>query len=152
MSGVSIPRFNMLKKSFEENFTEQGEIGANVYAEGRFVGCWEHNRDKSVLWSIDTIVYMMSFAKGITALCLWILIDRRLVDLNTCVAEYWQDFGQNGKNKIKKILGHQAAIYYFDKTSSSNSNFNWNDAIFAWKNKSQHIMTIHFVQQEAMDL
>jgi CubicO group peptidase (beta-lactamase class C family) len=40
-------------------------------------------------WERDTLVDCRSATKGLTALCLALLIDRGLVDLDIPVASYW---------------------------------------------------------------
>jgi CubicO group peptidase (beta-lactamase class C family) len=55
---------------------------------------------------------MMSVAKGITAICFNMLIDRGLVDADEYVIKYWPEYGQNGKEKtrVRHFLDHTAAV------------------------------------------
>ena len=63
-------------------------------------------------WDAPTTVCMMSVAKGITAICFNMLIDRGLVDPNARVTEYWPEYGRNGKEKtlVRHFLDHTAAV------------------------------------------
>jgi CubicO group peptidase (beta-lactamase class C family) len=65
-----------------------------------------------VPWDAPTTVCMMSVAKGITAICFNMLIDRGLVDPNARVTEYWPGYGRNGKEKtlVRHFLDHTAAV------------------------------------------
>ena len=60
----------------------------------------------------DTMVCMMSVAKGISATAIAMLYDRGLIDLYSPVARYWPDFAQAGKNKITvcQALSHLAGV------------------------------------------
>jgi CubicO group peptidase (beta-lactamase class C family) len=47
-------------------------------------------------WQRDTLVNVYSTAKGLTALCAHVLVDRQEIDLDAPVAAYWPDFAQQG--------------------------------------------------------
>jgi CubicO group peptidase (beta-lactamase class C family) len=53
-----------------------------------------------------------SIAKPFTSMCIFKLIEQNKIDLTTPVAEYWPEFGTQGKEKItiKQVLLHQAGI------------------------------------------
>jgi CubicO group peptidase (beta-lactamase class C family) len=55
---------------------------------------------------------MMSVAKGITAICFNMVVDRGLVDPNARVTKYWPEYGQSGKEKtlVRHFLDHTAAV------------------------------------------
>src|SRR5690606_40466687 len=78
------------------------------------VDVWGGWRDGAMTrpWDAPTTVCMMSVAKGITAICFNMLIDRGLVDPDAYVVEYWPEYGQNGKEKtrVRHILDHTAAV------------------------------------------
>src|SRR5690606_39440661 len=51
-------------------------------------------------------------AKGITAICFNMPIDRGRVDPTAYVTDYWPECGKNGKDKtrVRHVLDHTAAI------------------------------------------
>jgi CubicO group peptidase (beta-lactamase class C family) len=63
-------------------------------------------------WQADTIVCMMSVAKGISGIAFNILIDRGLVDPEQPVARFWPEFAQNGKEGVlvRHVLDHTAGL------------------------------------------
>ena len=89
----------------------EDEIGAgcSVVREGKTVvdiwGGWRNGAmDDS--WDEFSTVCMMSVAKGITAICFNMLMDRGLVHPDDPVIKYWPEYGQNGKEStlIKHFL------------------------------------------------
>jgi CubicO group peptidase (beta-lactamase class C family) len=55
---------------------------------------------------------MMSVAKGVTAICFNMLIERGLIHPNDPVIKYWPEYGNNGKAKtlVRHFLDHTAAV------------------------------------------
>ncbi|OJU71580.1 MAG: hypothetical protein BGO05_19645 [Rhizobiales bacterium 63-7] len=99
------------------NYEVEEEIGSAsaLYVDGRKVfDIWAGFRDeaKTKPWGQDTIVCMMSVAKGISGIAFNILIDRGLVDPDAPVAKYWPEFAQNGKEGIlvRHVLDHTAGL------------------------------------------
>ena len=116
-SGAYDPRFEAVVEAFVENYRVEDELGSAVAVtlDGRPVvdlwGGWA-NQHRTRPWERDTLVCMMSVAKGVTAVCFNMLLDRGLVDLDAPVARYWPEFAQNGKEGIlvRHVLDHTAAI------------------------------------------
>jgi CubicO group peptidase (beta-lactamase class C family) len=103
--------------AFAENYSVEEEIGSatSLYVDGRkVVDLWGGYRDeaRSEPWQKDTILCMMSVAKGIAGMSFNILIDRGLVDPDKPVAEYWPEFARNGKDGVlvRHILDHTAGL------------------------------------------
>lgn len=117
LAGSYEPEYQAVVDAFIENFNVEDEIGAacSIVLGGRTVvdiyGGWR-NGAKTAVWDAPTTVCMMSVAKGITAICFNMLIDRGLVDPNARVVEYWPEYGQNGKEKtlVRHFLDHTAAV------------------------------------------
>ncbi len=117
LGGTYEPEFRPVVDAFIENFKVEDEVGAacSIVLDGRTVvdiwGGWR-NAAKTVPWDAPTTVCMMSVAKGITAICFNMLIDRGLVDPNAYVTDYWPEYGKNGKDKtrVRHVLDHTAAI------------------------------------------
>jgi len=109
--------FSAVFDAFAENFAVEDEVGAavSVVVDGRtVVDLWGGWRDgaRTRPWERDTLVCMMSVAKGVTGIAFNMLVDRGLIDLDAPVAAYWPEFAQNGKEGIlvRWILDHRAAI------------------------------------------
>ncbi len=117
LTGEYDPAFRRVVEAFAENYTAEEEIGSAtaVYVDGRKVAdVWGGYRDPdhSLPWEKDTIVCMMSVAKGIAGMAFNVLIDRGLVDPDAPVATYWPEFAQNGKESVlvRHILDHTAGL------------------------------------------
>jgi CubicO group peptidase (beta-lactamase class C family) len=117
VQGTCDPRFELVRRELERNFSERGEVGASVAItlDGRpVVDLWGGFADHATgrPWEKDTLVVIWSCTKGATALCAHILVDRGELDLNAPVARYWPEFAQNGKETIpvRMLLNHQAGL------------------------------------------
>lgn len=117
IEGECTPEFIAVRRAFERNFAEHGELGAAVavYYEGRpVVDLWGglRDRERGLPWQADTICTMMSVAKGICALSIAMLAGRGLLTLDDPVAKYWPEFAAEGKERvtIRQALGHLACI------------------------------------------
>jgi CubicO group peptidase (beta-lactamase class C family) len=108
--------------AFRTNFAEHGELGAacSVYAGGEcVVDLWGGVADRATgaPWTRDTVALVMSTTKGATAIVANRLAARGEVDLDAPVAEYWPEFGVNGKEqtKVRWLLTHQAGLPYVER-------------------------------------
>jgi len=117
LAGNYEPEYRRVVDAFIENFRVEDEIGAgcSIMRDGATVvdvwGGWR-NGAMTEAWERPTTVCMMSVAKGITAICFNMLIDRGLVDPDEYVVHYWPEYGQNGKEKtrVRHFLDHTAAV------------------------------------------
>src|SRR5687768_3841637 len=96
LQGDYAPEYQPVVDAFCENFMVEDEVGAavSIMREGRMVvDLWGGWRDAKmqIPWDASTTVCMMSVAKGITAICFNMLIDRGLVDPEARVTEYWPE-------------------------------------------------------------
>lgn len=117
VSGEYDAAYQPVVDAFVRNFTDHGEVGASlcVQHEGAvMVDVWggTADRDTGRPWERDTISVVHSCTKGATALCLHLLIDRGLVDLEAPVAEYWPEFATNGKERatVRMMLDHSVGV------------------------------------------
>ena len=117
IGGSYAPGFEPVRDAFFRNFRDFEEIGGAVavYWKGiPVVDLWGGYRDpdRRVPWTADTLVCMMSVAKGVAATAIAILCDRGLIDLTAPMARYWPEFAQNGKQDITvtQALSHLAGI------------------------------------------
>ncbi|HET7120863.1 MAG TPA: serine hydrolase domain-containing protein [Solirubrobacterales bacterium] len=109
--------FEAVAEAFEANFATRGEHGAAFAAtlDGEpVVDLWGGfaDADAGESWRRDTLHVAFSGTKGLTALCMAMLVDRGLLDLDDRVAAHWPEFGANGKAEITvaEVLSHRARI------------------------------------------
>jgi CubicO group peptidase (beta-lactamase class C family) len=159
--GICKEKFSAIYDAFLVNFVENGEIGARVtviQGEETVVDLWGGYTDETRMheWHEDTLVNTMSISKGIVAMAAHLLADRRLLEYEAPVAQYWPEFGQAGKEKItvRQLLSHQASLVYaedalpgdvlnFDAfaTKLAAQSPNWEP----WKTPSYHSVSYGFL-------
>ncbi len=113
--------FESVRRSFLENFTHRGELGAAccMYIHGeKVVDLWGGLRHRATEepWQEDTMVIVFSATKGIAGMALALAHSRGLLDYDERVCTYWPDFGQAGKESItvRQLLSHQAGLQVID--------------------------------------
>jgi len=114
--------FERVRKAFERNFTEHGELGAafSVYHKGeKVVDLWGGIADEATNtpWQEDTMTVVFSTTKGMSALAMAVAHSRGLFDYDEPVATYWSDFAQNGKANVtvRQMMNHQAGLCAIDE-------------------------------------
>lgn len=115
------PGFEAVRREFERNLTERGELGAACAA---FVGgekvvdLWGGVRDArdSSPWEEDTLILVYSTSKGLAAMTLAVAHTRGWLDYDKRVTTYWPEFGQAGKERVtvRQLLGHEAGLPVID--------------------------------------
>ncbi|MDQ0144662.1 serine hydrolase domain-containing protein [Pseudarthrobacter niigatensis] len=110
-------RFGKVVDAYLENYRQGDELGSSLHvtvAGNTVVDLWGGWTDDARMkpWTQDTLVCMMSVAKGISAIAIAVLVDRGQLDLDKPVANYWPEFGQNGKEIIllRWVLDHRAGL------------------------------------------
>lgn len=96
--------FVAVKTAFENNFTQGGELGASFAFSLNgdiIIDIWAGYRDaaRTKPWEKDTLCLVNSITKMPTALCVHILADWGLLDMDAPVCRYWSEFAQAGKEK-----------------------------------------------------
>ena len=111
------PGFERVAEAFAENFTIRGDVGAAFAAtlDGRsVVDIWGGMADSASgrRWQQDTMQLIFSGTKGLTALCVAMLIDRGLLALGDTVCSHWPEFAAMGKEGITvaEVLSHRARL------------------------------------------
>jgi CubicO group peptidase (beta-lactamase class C family) len=122
VEGSISPGFEGVKREFQRNFAERGELGAacTAYVDGqKVVDLWGGVRDarSGEPWSSDTLVLVYSTSKGLAAMTLALAHSRGWLDYDERVASYWPEFGQAGKGEItvRQLLGHEAGLPVVDE-------------------------------------
>jgi CubicO group peptidase (beta-lactamase class C family) len=113
MAGWCDRRFSAVEDAFEANSAAGLEAGAAcaVVVDGSMVvDLWGGMADPDTgrLWDRDTLVDCRSATKGLTALCLAILVDRGLVDFDDPVRRFWPELHVDPT--VRHALSHQAGI------------------------------------------
>jgi CubicO group peptidase (beta-lactamase class C family) len=111
------PHFLPVSDAFEANFEAGLEAGAAcaVVVDGRFVlDVWGGEADVETRrpWERDTLVDCRSATKGLTALCLAMLVDRGFVDLDVPLRRYWPEL--RADPTVRQAVSHQAGIPIID--------------------------------------
>ena len=86
-----------------------------VYLDGEpVVDVWTGWSDRSGHrpWTADTAPMVFSATKGMAATVIHRLADRGLIDYEAPVAEYWKEFGANGKADltVRDVMRHAAGL------------------------------------------
>ncbi len=122
VDGSVSPGFEDVKREFERNFEERGELGAAcaAYVAGsKVVDLWGGVRDarSGEPWRDDTLVLVYSTSKGLAAMTLALAHSRGWLDYDERVASYWPEFGQAGKEEVtvRQLLGHEAGLPVVDE-------------------------------------
>jgi CubicO group peptidase (beta-lactamase class C family) len=122
IEGLVSSGFEEVRREFERNFAERGELGAACAA---FVGgekvvdLWGGVRDArdGAPWREDTLVLVYSTSKGLAAMTLALAHSRGWLDYDERVAAYWPEFAEAGKEAVtaRQLLGHEAGLPIVDE-------------------------------------
>jgi len=129
--GHCAPAFAAVRDAFERNFAEHGERGAAVAIRHRgepVVDLWAGAADPAGRpWEDDTLAVVFSTTKGLAALCVHMLVDRGLVDVEAPLARYWPEFAANGKGgvTVAMALSHQAGLPVWQGPLPEDALQNW---------------------------
>lgn len=114
--GAYEPRFEPVAKLMRRQIKHYGGgAAAAVFLEGKpVVDIWAGRaRKDGTPWRRDTMSICYSGTKGITSTALHMLVTEGLIDYEAPVADYWPEFGCNGKQQItvRQLLSHQAGLH-----------------------------------------
>lgn len=117
VQGAADARFSCAVQTFARLFAGRrfGGGALSVYVDGEpVVDVWTGWSDRrgEVLWGADTGGMVFSASKGVAATVLHRLADRGLLSYDAPIAEYWPEFGANGKSEItvRDMLRHRAGL------------------------------------------
>lgn len=124
VQGAADPHFTAVIRAFAALYpTRQFGGGAlSVYIDGApVVDVWMGRSDRAgdVPWTADTGAMVFSATKGLAAMVIHRLVDRGLLSYDAPMAEYWPEFGANGKEKItvNDVLRHRAGLAHLNGVS-----------------------------------
>ncbi|MEJ7935495.1 serine hydrolase domain-containing protein [Sphingobium sp. AN558] len=115
--GTVAPGYEPVRAAFEDNFASGKELGAHfaVYRDGApLVDLWGGSADEAgtVPVTENTLYTLMSTTKGLTSMCIAMLVDRAKLNYETPVATYWPEFAAEGKGAVTvgELMSHQAGL------------------------------------------
>lgn len=122
IAGFVTPEFEAVRHEFVRNFLERGEQGAacTIFHRGvKVVDLWGGYRCTKTAspWTKQTLCLAFSVTKGMAAAAMAVAHSQGLFELDECVATYWPEFAQNGKEQItvRELLAHQAGLTSVDQ-------------------------------------
>ncbi|HBJ94074.1 serine hydrolase domain-containing protein [Ponticaulis sp.] len=115
--------FEDVRRVFEENFADDGELGAGfaAYQDGECIISLQGgfaDRAKTRPFDEHTLTPVYSTTKPIAALVVGHVVDQAPgITLDTRVAEFWPEFAAEGKDDltIADLLSHQAGLCGFEE-------------------------------------
>jgi CubicO group peptidase (beta-lactamase class C family) len=117
IQGAADPNFACAVRGFAALFPHPrfGGGALSVYLDGEpVVDVWTGTCDRRGRrhWQADTAPMVFSATKGVASTVIHRLADRGLIDYKAPVAEYWPEFGANGKAAITvgDVLRHRAGL------------------------------------------
>lgn len=130
--GFVAPGFEGVRDAFVANFEDGLEAGAALavqvndtvvvdlwagVTDGRFgaaplCASTAATSGPSQPWSRDSLAYLFSATKGMTAVAAAVLVDQGHLAYSDRIAQYWPEFGTNGKENITvaHVLSHQSGV------------------------------------------
>lgn len=122
IEGFAAADFQEVRREFERNFAERGELGGAcaVYHRGqKVVDLWGGHRCGKTAspWSQRTMSLVFSVSKGMAAAAMAVAHSRGLFEFDQPVACYWPEFSQFGKRDItvRQLLAHQSGLIAIDQ-------------------------------------
>jgi len=126
IQGAADSSFACTARAFSQLFPGRrfGGGALAVYLHGEpVVDLWTGYADRcgTEYWTADTGAMVWSVTKGMASTVIHRLADRGLIDYDTPVAEYWPDFGANGKGEItvRDAMRHCAGLSQLNGVSKS---------------------------------
>ncbi|MGW0158706.1 esterase/beta-lactamase LipL [Mycobacterium sp. NPDC003323] len=117
VQGAADPNFACAVHAFARLFGHHrfGGGALSVYLDGvPVVDVWTGWADRAGRrrWSADTGAMVFSATKGLASTVIHRLADRGLIDYDAPVAQYWPEFGVNGKSAItvREVMRHRAGL------------------------------------------
>ncbi|MBX7432899.1 beta-lactamase family protein [Mycobacterium sp. Y57] len=124
--GAADENFSCAVRAFSQMFPWRrlGGGALSVYLNGEpVVDIWTgwSDRKGKRRWTADTGAMVFSATKGVAATVIHRLADRGLIDYDAPVAEYWREFGANGKASItvRDALRHRAGLSQLNGVSKA---------------------------------
>ncbi|OZC87719.1 hypothetical protein CH272_18590 [Rhodococcus sp. 05-340-1] len=115
-----------------EESRRRGETGIQVaaYLNGELiVNAAAGNAAAGTATTIDTLFPVFSVTKAITSVALHLQAEKGLIDYNAPVAQYWPEFGKQGKETmtVRQLLSHRGGIPWMPDgvTPAKQADWSW---------------------------
>ena len=121
VEGSVQPGFEAVAHVLEHSDLGRGGAAVAAYVHGQqVVDLWVGEASPGVPWAQDTLTTAFSATKGAAAVCLLLLHDRGLIDVDAPVAKYWPEYAQAGKENtlVRHVLNHTAGLLCFEDPGS----------------------------------
>jgi CubicO group peptidase (beta-lactamase class C family) len=126
IQGAADSNFACTLRAFSQLFPGRrfGGGALSVYLHGEpVVDVWTGYADRKGTqhWTADTGAMVFSVTKGMASTVIHRLADRGLIDYDKPVAEYWPEFGANGKAHItvRDVMRHRAGLSQLNGVSKA---------------------------------
>jgi CubicO group peptidase (beta-lactamase class C family) len=126
VQGAADANFACTLRAFSRLFPGRrfGGGALSIYLHGEpVVDVWTGYSDRrgTQFWTADTGAMVFSVTKGLASTVIHRLADRGLLDYDTPVAEYWPEFGANGKSGItvREVMQHRAGLSHLNGCSKA---------------------------------
>lgn len=165
VAGYCHPRFKAVEQALISSLTVGDDIGVSV-AVFRWGECVVDLTGGAKIdggpYPQDAMQLVYSVTKGVTAICLALLVDDGVVDLDAPVARYWPEFASAGKESVTivQLMSHQAGLAGFDHPVTLWSLSDWSSVVNglaqqkpAWKPGTAHgyhALTVGFLAGEVV--
>lgn len=123
IEGYCAAQFGAVAERFADNFAAGREVGASLavtHHGALVVDVWGGYTDATFTrrWRHDTLVNMMLVSKALSAIALFLLVERGLVDPDAPVAKYWPEFAAGGKAELPLgfVLDHRAGLPWIEES------------------------------------
>ena len=126
IQGAADRSFGCTVRAFSQLFPGRrfGGGALAIYLHGEpVVDVWTGYADRrgTEYWTADTGAMVWSVTKGLASTVIHRLVDRGLIDYDMPVAEYWPEFGANGKADItvRDVMRHRAGLSQLNGVSKA---------------------------------
>ena len=126
IQGAADRSFGCTVRAFSQLFPGRrfGGGALAIYVHGEpVVDVWTGYADRrgTEYWAADTGAMVWSVTKGLASTVIHRLVDRGLIDYDMPVADYWPEFGANGKADItvRDVMRHRAGLSQLNGVSKA---------------------------------
>ena len=126
VQGAADPRFGNVIRLFAQLFPGRrfGGGALSVFIDGQpVVDVWTGWSDRAgdEYWNADTGAMVFSATKALASTVIHRLVHRGLLDYDTPVAQYWPEFGANGKSDItiRDVMQHRSGLSHLKGVGKS---------------------------------
>jgi CubicO group peptidase (beta-lactamase class C family) len=118
IEGTVAPGFESVKQLYEHNMRTLAEESTQLcvyHGEEKVVDLWACVTDNTD-FSPDSLINVFSSGKSLEAIAIAALVGKGLINYSARVADYWPEFGANGKGEltVAALMRHEAGLAVFN--------------------------------------